>query len=72
MVGPFFETHVLGIMALFSDIVHDLRKRYATMEKRRCLRGMEEMIRFAKGYISNALPQVSSHRPRGEERRRES
>ncbi|KAI9826145.1 MAG: serine/threonine-protein kinase M1 [Thelocarpon impressellum] len=58
LIGPFFEAHVLGIMAQFSDVVNDIRVQQPYLEKKRCLRGVEEMIKLGKGHTSNALPQI--------------
>ena len=59
-LGAFFENNVLGIMAQFSDTVHDVRGRSTSIEKIRCLRGISEMTKLVKGCTSSALPQVSS------------
>lgn len=58
-LGAFFENNVLGIMAQFSDTVHDIRGRSTLIEKIRCLRGISEMTKLVKGCTSSALPQVS-------------
>ncbi|KAI9757305.1 MAG: hypothetical protein M4579_003516 [Chaenotheca gracillima] len=58
LIGQFFETHVLGIMAQFSDAINENQGRLPLLEKRRCLKGIQEMCRLAKSYISNALPQI--------------
>ncbi|KAI9844262.1 MAG: serine/threonine-protein kinase M1 [Sclerophora amabilis] len=58
LVYQFFETHVLGIMAQFSDAINEAQGRVPTLEKKRCLKGIQSMCRIAKGYISNALPQI--------------
>ncbi|KAI9851275.1 MAG: serine/threonine-protein kinase M1 [Thelocarpon superellum] len=57
-VGAFFEANVLGIIAQFADVINDVRACQPRQEKYRCLCGMEEMMRLAKGHISNALPQI--------------
>lgn len=58
-LGTFFENNVLGIMAQFSDTIHDVKGRSTPIEKIRCLRGIAEMIKLVKGCASSALPQVS-------------
>ena len=58
MIGPFFETHVLGIMALLADTINDGKGPQPIMEKMRCIRAIREMIKLAKSHISNGLPQV--------------
>ena len=59
-VGPFFETHVLGVMALLADTINDGKGPQPVLEKIRCLGAIREMIRLAKSHVSNALPQVGS------------
>lgn len=58
VVGPFFEDHVLGIMANLSDVINDGRDLQSISEKLRCLGAIKEMLKLAKNYISNGLPQV--------------
>ena len=59
VIGPFFETHVLGIMAQLTDIINDGRSHQSLQEKRRCLGAIRKMATVAGNSISNALPQVS-------------
>lgn len=59
MIGPFFETHVLGIMALLADTINDGKGPQPILEKTRCLSAIGEMIKLAKSHVSNGLPQVS-------------
>ncbi|MCJ1321696.1 serine/threonine-protein kinase M1 [Xylographa vitiligo] len=54
-VGPFFEQHVIGIMALLSDIVGEREGSRSRSEKRRCIGAIREMIRLAKGHICACL-----------------
>lgn len=61
-IGPFFETHVLGIMALLADTINDGKGPQPILEKMRCLGAIREMIKLAKSHVSNGLPQVSSLR----------
>lgn len=58
VIGPFFETHVLGIMALLADIINDGKGPQPVLEKIRCLGAIREMVKLAKGHVSNGLPQV--------------
>lgn len=58
VVGPFFENHVLGIMAILADTINDGKGPQPTLEKFRCLRAIREMITIAKGQVSNGLPQI--------------
>lgn len=60
MIGPFFETFVLGIMAHLADTINDGKGPQPISEKRRCLGGVGEMVKLAEGHISNGLPQVRS------------
>ena len=57
-IGPFFESHVLGIMALLADTINDGKGPQPILEKIRCLGAIREMIKLAKSYVSNGLPQV--------------
>lgn len=57
-IGAFFEDSVLGIIVQSSDAINDPSISQSIPEKKRCLRGIEEMIKLAKHHISNALPQV--------------
>ena len=59
MVGPFFETYVLGIMDQVTSVINDVRVIQPTAEKKRCLGAIREMVRFAKSHVANALPQVN-------------
>ena len=56
--SAFFESHILGIMANFSEII-DARMYQYTPEKLRCLRAVEELIGLAQKELGAALPQVS-------------
>lgn len=58
LVGIFFEGHVLGIITQFVDIINDVQIRQPNIEKRRCLRGIGEMIKMGKSRICSALPQI--------------
>jgi DNA-binding transcriptional regulator GbsR (MarR family) len=60
-LASFFEMHILGIMAQFAAVINDSKGRLSALlnlEKKRCLRAIEEMLRLAKSNISNGLPQV--------------
>lgn len=59
VIGPFFETHVLGIMALLADTINDGKGPQPILEKIRCLGAIREMIKLAKSHVSNGLPQVN-------------
>ena len=54
----FFESHVLGIMAHFSEVFDDPHEMHPVTERRRCVGAIEEMINLAKAHVSIALPQV--------------
>ena len=58
VIGPFFETHVLGIMALLADTINDGKGPQPVLEKVRCLGAIREMIKLAQSHVSNGLPQV--------------
>ncbi|KAG8530063.1 uncharacterized protein KY384_005545 [Bacidia gigantensis] len=59
-IESFFETHILGIMALLADTINDGKGPQPILEKRRCLKAIREMVKIAQGHISNGIPQVSS------------
>jgi UME (NUC010) domain len=46
-------------MTQFAESINDVGLRISSLEKRRCLRAIEEMIKLAKRYIVDGLPQVS-------------
>ena len=45
-------------MAHLSDMINDGKGPQPVPEKRRCLGAIREMVKLAKGHISNGLPQV--------------
>ena len=50
-------------MANFSDIINDGSDSQPVSEKLRCLGAIQEMLKLAKNYISNGLPQVKPKVP---------
>lgn len=58
-VGAFLSQHILGFMARFGEVVNDVQKQYAVIEKIRCIKGVEEMVKIGKKVIRVARPQVS-------------
>ncbi|KAF2813925.1 protein kinase rad3 [Mytilinidion resinicola] len=54
----FFESHVLGIMAHFSEVLDAPHETHPVQERRRCVGAIEEMINLAKGHVNIALPQI--------------
>ena len=59
-LSSFLESHILGIIALFSDVLDNAQGVYSLSERKRCLGAVKEMIGLAKEHVSVALPQVSS------------
>ena len=57
-VGTFLSQHILGFMARFSEVVNDIWNQYSLIEKIRCIRGLEEMIKIGKKVTRLARPQV--------------
>ncbi|KAL1589379.1 hypothetical protein WHR41_01968 [Cladosporium halotolerans] len=57
-LASFFETHVLGIMTKFSEVLASALDVHTTGSKIKCLRGISEMILLAKDAITIALPQI--------------
>ncbi|KAK6532224.1 serine/threonine-protein kinase M1 [Arthrobotrys megalospora] len=60
MLHAFFEVHVLGIIAQYSEVLFSLRAKHSLTEKRRNLKAIEDMIRLGKGGLVNGLPQISA------------
>jgi serine/threonine-protein kinase ATR len=60
-LSSFLESHILGIIALFSDILDNAQSIHSLSERKRCLGAIKEMIILAKEHVGVALPQVSSH-----------
>jgi serine/threonine-protein kinase ATR len=54
----FFELHILGIMAHFSEVLSSPHTNRHILEKRRCVGAIGEMIEQASSYVTLALPQV--------------
>lgn len=57
-VAEFFDTHRLGIMAHFSEILENVQGNYPPSEKARCVRAIAEMIKINKEQVNAALPQI--------------
>ncbi|OGE54809.1 hypothetical protein PENARI_c005G02231 [Penicillium arizonense] len=57
-LSHFIEEHVLGIITQFANAINDFQVRQTLAEKRRNIKGIEEMINIAQGHVSSALPQV--------------
>lgn len=56
IMASFFETHVLGIMTAFSNMIEE--QSLLLSEKVRCIRAIEQMIRLAQMNVVVGLPQV--------------
>lgn len=66
-MDEFCETHILGIIAEFSDIVESPLVQSKTAphplpERRRCIAAIGDFISLARYSVNGALPQVCSHR----------
>ena len=46
-------------MARFGEVVNDVQNQYSVIEKIRCIKGVEEMVKIGKKVIKVARPQVS-------------
>lgn len=57
-VIEFFESHILGIMADFSEVLESTQVLYTTQEKIRCIKAIGEMINMVKHHVNVALPQI--------------
>ena len=58
VTSDFFKNQVLGIMAHLSDAINENKGEQTILEKVRCLRAIQEMMRIAKSNVNSALPQV--------------
>ncbi|KAJ9198046.1 hypothetical protein DTO164E3_5302 [Paecilomyces variotii] len=58
LLGSFIEEHVLGIITQFAHTINDFQIRQPTMEKKRNIVAIGEMVKIAKGHINSALPQI--------------
>ena len=54
----FFEVHILGIMAHFSEVLDNPHANHQLLERKRCVGAIREMIHLANSCVSFALPQV--------------
>ncbi|KFY23332.1 hypothetical protein V493_05913 [Pseudogymnoascus sp. VKM F-4281 (FW-2241)] len=57
-IGAFLEQYSLGIMSHFSELVNDTRIWQSPNEKKRSLRGIEELVKVGKSHTRSALPQI--------------
>lgn len=58
MVTDLFDTHILGIMTHFSEIIENINGLYTRRERIACVKAIGEMINIAKKQVSVALPQI--------------
>ena len=58
MVIALFDTHILGIMTHFSEVLENNAGVYPTQEKVRCIKAIAEMINMNKRQVNAALPQI--------------
>jgi serine/threonine-protein kinase ATR len=61
-LSHFFESHILGIIAHFSDVLDNHHETHPVSERKRCVGAIGEMINLAMNHVTIALPQVSSVR----------
>jgi serine/threonine-protein kinase ATR len=63
-IGLFLERHILPIMFHFTNLINDTGfAQTSPEEKRRSIKGIEEMLWVGRGYIRSAIPQVRSMIP---------
>lgn len=58
VLETYFQTALLGLVQLFSEVVRDTRGKTPTMEKIRSLSAVEFLSKAAKDQMVTALPQV--------------
>jgi serine/threonine-protein kinase ATR len=62
-IDSFFETHILGIVAHFTDIIESPMAQvkattYPLPERKRSIAAIGELVSLARYNVSGALPQV--------------
>lgn len=57
-VADYFETHILGIIAHFGEVMENTQGLYPSEEKILCIKGIGEMIIMMKQQVVIALPQL--------------
>ncbi|KAK5137557.1 hypothetical protein LTR08_008537 [Meristemomyces frigidus] len=57
-VAEFFDTHILGIMTHYSQVLDGVLGGQPILEKLRVLRAIKDMISLTKSHASLALPQI--------------
>lgn len=58
-IGRFLQSHILGLMARFTDVINDSVSLYPpVMEQRSCIGALGEMIKVCQTYARIARPQV--------------
>ncbi|KAK0729999.1 phosphatidyl inositol 3-kinase-like protein [Lasiosphaeris hirsuta] len=61
VTGRYLQQHALGLAARLSEVINDsLDLHPPVLERRRCLRAMEVMIRVCHTYVCIARPQISA------------
>ncbi|KAK3363362.1 phosphatidyl inositol 3-kinase-like protein [Lasiosphaeria hispida] len=61
ITGRYLQQHALGLATRLSEVINDsLDLHPPVLERRRCLRAMEEMIRVCHTYVCIARPQISA------------
>ncbi len=70
ILSAFCETHILGIIAHFSDIIEGPNTQrkdvpQTSFEGKRCIAAIGDLVNLAKASVSGAIPQVllSVNRP---------
>ncbi|KAK7608921.1 hypothetical protein JOL62DRAFT_524081 [Phyllosticta paracitricarpa] len=58
MIDEFFQNHILGIMAYFSDMIDNSKDPKPKTERINCLGALEDMISLAGSSVSVGLPQI--------------
>ncbi len=57
-VGAFLEQHILGLVKRLSEVINDSRDDQSSMEKQRCVKAIQELVKIAKAHTRIARPQV--------------
>ncbi|CAB40165.1 ATR checkpoint kinase Rad3 [Schizosaccharomyces pombe] len=61
LLYDFFNNHILGILAEFSNILNDLKGKTSINEKIKTIVGIEKMLSLCGGAVKLGLPQILSN-----------
>ncbi|KAG9258601.1 uncharacterized protein F5Z01DRAFT_615130 [Emericellopsis atlantica] len=59
IIGRFLQPYLLGLMARFTDVISDASTS-SSVEQRRCIQALEEMLKLSQSHARVARPQISA------------